>query len=124
VKRKAPLKRGKPLARSRLRSKQPAGGFPEEVRVKARRRSGGICEAGSLACTGKAAHFHHRKLRRFKDHSLINCLHVCAPCHQFIHDEHPEIARMFAWLLNSWDDPAELLPLKGDRWNEHHRSQR
>lgn len=124
MKRSSPLKRGKPLARSRLKAKQSAGGFPDHVRVQARVRSGGICEAGSSACTGKAAHFHHRKLRRFKDHSIQNCLHVCAPCHRWIHDEEPEVARMMGWLLNSWDDPAERPILKGDSWNTHHRSQR
>jgi hypothetical protein len=116
------MKRGKGLARSRLKNKQPAGGFPEEVRVKARLRSQGVCEVGSSACTGSAAHFHHRKLRRFKDHSLVNCLHACSACHALIHDQ-PELSYMMGWMVRSWQEPVEHLPKKGERWNAFHRPQ-
>lgn len=117
------MKRGKATARSRLKKKKPAHGFPEEVRVAARQRSGGICEVGSSACNGKATHLHHRKLRRFKDHTLVNALDSCRACHELIHSE-PQMAYMMGWLVHSWQEPRDHLPMKGDRWNEHHRSQR
>lgn len=119
LKRKTPLKQGKALARSRLRAKQPSGGFPEEVRVAARLRSKGICEAGTRACIGQASHFHHRKLRRFKDHSLINCLHVCYPCHLHIHGN-VLVSMAMGWIIASWEEPSEKLPRKGDRWRDFH----
>jgi len=124
LKRTKPMKRGKATARSRLKKKKPAHGFPEEVRVAARLRSDGICEAGSSVCNGKAVHFHHRKLRAHKDHTLVNCLHVCRGCHIFFHDQEPGTAYMMGWLVHSWQEPRDHLPMKGDRWNEHHRSQR
>jgi hypothetical protein len=92
--------------------------------MRVRLRSKGVCEAGSEVCNGKASHFHHRKLRRFKDHTDVNCLHVCPPCHTYIHDNHPEVARSMGWLLFSWETPMDRLPIKGDRWNTVRRSQR
>jgi predicted metal-binding protein len=98
------------MKRGRMKRKPPPGGFPEEVRMFVRRRSGGKCEVGSSVCTEKAAHFHHRKLRRHKDNSSINCLYACQPCHTLIHDK-VQMSYLLGWLVHSWDDPAEI-PVK------------
>lgn len=94
-----------------MKRKPPPLGFPEQVRMFVRRRSGGRCEVASRHCTGDASHFHHRKLRRHKDHSSANCLYVCAPCHRYIHDQMGEAAYLMGWLVHSWDDPA-VVPVK------------
>lgn len=79
-----------------------------------RRRSGGHCEAQSKHCTGEAAHFHHRKLRRHKDQSVVNCLHVCSACHRHIHDDTGK-AYLMGWLVRSFDDPAAVPIKRGSR---------
>lgn len=107
---RTPMKRGKPMARKRMKRKPPPQGFPEETRMAVMRRSGGRCEVKSKVCTGRAQHFHHRKLRRFKDHSTINCAHVCSGCHTEIHAR-PQVAYLMGWLLHEWDDPA-VIPLR------------
>jgi hypothetical protein len=113
---RTPLKRKKPLKQGsskRGRTRSP-GDFPEPVRIAASRRSGWRCEVGSSVCTGKAAHFHHRKLRSHRDQSLVNCLHVCATCHNYIHNAGISVAYMMGWLLHSWQDPAEVPVLFGE----------
>lgn len=82
-------------------------GFPEETRMAVRRRSAGRCESRLAVCTGDAAHFHHRKLRRHKDHSVVNCLHVCSACHTDIH-AHPTKSYLMGLLVHSWLDPADV----------------
>lgn len=110
---RTPLKRGKPLKRSRMKKKPPPQGFPQDVRLAVRRRSKERCETESVVCTGAAEHFHHRKLRRHKDHSAINCLHVCRACHFYIHDQMGNAAYLMGWLVHSWDDPASIPARKG-----------
>lgn len=49
-------------------------------------RSGGQCEALTIACTVQASHIHHIAGRSGSDpHRLENLLHVCSPCHSYIH---------------------------------------
>jgi hypothetical protein len=110
LRRKTPLKAGKPLARSRIARKPPPHGFPEEVRMIVRRRCGGRCEVGSEVCTGRAEHLHHRKLRRHKDHSEANALYCCQPCHLHIH-QYVTKAYLMGWLVHATYDPA-LVPVK------------
>lgn len=112
MKRNTPLKRGKPLARSRIQKKARPNGFPERTRLAVRRRSGGRCEAGSKHCSGPAAHLHHRKLRRHKDHSVVNALHVCRACHEHIH-ANPGVAYLMGWLVHEWADPAQVPAKRG-----------
>ena len=104
------MKRGKALARTRMNKKPPPQGFPEEVRMFVRRRSGGRCEVGSSVCTTTAQHFHHRKLRRHKDHTSVNCLYSCSSCHAYIH-AHPTMSYLMGFLVHSWDEPGEI-PVK------------
>lgn len=110
--RRTPLKRS-PLRRARQsqKRKRPTG-FTEGTKALVRRRSANQCEARSEACTHKAAHFHHRKLRRFGDHSEENCLHVCSACHLRIHDN-PEIAYVMGWMVQSFRESGEVPVLHG-----------
>ena len=121
--RKTAMKRSAPKVKARKehqRQRRQTGGFSDEVKMQARRRSKGVCEAGSSQCTGKAAHFHHRKLRRHNDHRLVNTLHVCSHCHAYIHDIAPIVAYAMGWLVNSWLEPGEVPVKHGDRWHEFH----
>ena len=99
---------------ARSRKKRPAkpspNGFPEETRMAIRHRSGGRCEVQWSGCVEVASHFHHRKLRRHKDQSEVNCLHACQPCHTAIH-ANPGKAYLMGVLVHAWDDPA-LIPVK------------
>lgn len=74
---------------------------PETRRI-VRLRSGGMCE---LKCNRLAAEMHHRKLRKYGDHSPDNCLHVCDPHHDWIH-ANPMDAYERGWLVRSTLDPA------------------
>lgn len=112
LKRKTPIKRGKPMARQRMKRTRPTGGeFSEETKAKARRRSGNRCEARSSVCTGRADHFHHRKLKgmggRSVDNRLVNCLHACNACHDYMH-KHSVLARLMGWIVHSTLDPADV----------------
>jgi 5-methylcytosine-specific restriction endonuclease McrA len=118
LKRKTPLKPGRPKpsrvkAPKLVRHHGGPGGFPEPVRLAVRLRSGGKCEVKSRVCTGDAAHFHHRKLRRHKDHSAVNCLHACRACHDHIH-ANPSKAYLMGWLVHEWLDPAEVMVKRGE----------
>ena len=111
LKRKTPLKGRSATKRTAGPQRRPEpNGFPEATRVAARRRSGGRCEAKLRVCTETAAHFHHRKLRRHKDHTLANCLHVCSACHDHIH-ANPTKAYLMGMLVHEWLDPGEV-PVK------------
>lgn len=63
--------------------------FTEAVKARVIRRSLGHCEAQLPGCWGKAVLFHHI-LRRSHggEGTEENCLHLCTPCHTWIHD-HP-----------------------------------
>jgi hypothetical protein len=110
--RKTPLKRS-PVKRARQsqKRKRPTG-FTEETKAQVRKRSANQCEVNSEGCSHKAAHFHHRQLRRHGDHSETNCLHVCSWCHLRIH-ENPEISYVMGWMVQSYRDPAEVPVLRG-----------
>lgn len=104
------------MKRTGFTKKAPPGGFHEKVKLEVSRRSKGICEVGSRVCTGKAQHYHHRKLRRSKDHRAINCLHVCNACHSLIHDREPRLAMMMGWLVSQWGDPATVPVIRGEKY--------
>lgn len=92
--------------------------FPEEVKANVRRRSGNWCEVRAAeVCTGQAAEFHHRKLRRHGDNREVNCLHVCDPCHDHVHgvDGRGSIgkSRLMGWIVHSMLDPAEVPVRRG-----------
>lgn len=112
---RSPMKRTKSPRQSRpKRQKRSPNEFPDDVKLAARRRSGGRCEARSNVCDGTAAHFHHRKLRRHKDQRLVNCLHVCGSCHRHIHDQ-VGVSYLLGWLVHSYADPAGVPARLGTR---------
>lgn len=101
---RSPLKRSP--SKRRKREADPAD-FTPEVRRVIERRSGGRCEAVAVAgCRRQADQVHHR-LRRSQGGlgTISNGLHVCAPCHTFIHGN-PALSRERGWLLASWDASA------------------
>jgi hypothetical protein len=58
-------------------------------------------------CTGAAGHVHHRKLRRFGDHTPINLLDVCLFCHDHIH-RYVKWSYDHGYLVRSHGDPASI----------------
>jgi len=76
-----------------------------KTQLQVRMRSNLLCEACAAA---RAVHIHHRKLRRFGDHSLINLLHVCSECHNSIH-ANPTDSYGRGLLVHSYDDPADVM---------------
>lgn len=75
------------------------GEFTPAARNEVERRSGGRCEAMTSICRGPAVHIHHI-LRRSQGGkgTADNGLHVCQPCHTFLHD-HPEMAYARGWMV-------------------------
>lgn len=111
--RKTPL-RSKGIVRRAPHSKKPkrSSGFTEETKARVRRRSGNQCEVRGEGCTHKAYEFHHRKLRRFGDHTPENCLHACLACHHYIH-ANPELSYVMGWLVPSYKEPIKVPVLRG-----------
>lgn len=89
----AQLKRVKPI-----RHKASPNDFSDDVKAAVERRSGGLCEANTPVCRNVARHHHHIKPRRARDNSESNDLHVCSPCHIFIH-AYPSISYAEGWLI-------------------------
>ncbi len=82
-----------------------------ETRLALLQRSGGQCELRFTSpCVGVACHAHHRKLRRFGDHRLVNLLWLCSAHHLMAHTDPDCYAR--GWLVRSFDDPelVEVMP--------------
>lgn len=123
MKRNVALKPGKPLARTgfkrkppkaRPKTRKPTGTeFPETVKAAVRRRSGNRCEIRSSVCADRLDHFHHRKLRRFKDNREENCLAACSSCHDYAH-LHRVLAELMGWIVRSTMDPAKVPVRKGE----------
>lgn len=56
------------------------------------------------ACSGRAEHRHHRKMRsQGGSDDPSNLLAVCWACHRWIHD-HPSVSYGRGWLVRSWDE--------------------
>lgn len=103
---RSPLKRKTPLRRGVFKRKPTRDPITPETRAFVIARApGGLCEARCHDgyCdpeTGRiynATHMHHIRRRRHGDHSAANLLHVCAWCHQWIH-EHVAEAKQKGWL--------------------------
>jgi hypothetical protein len=111
LQRRTPLRAKGPVRRARQsqKRKRPTG-FTDETKARVRRRSANQCEIPG--CPRKGEHFHHRKLRRFGDHSHENCLHVCGVHHTWIH-ANPEASYTLGYLVQSWRSPVEVPVLPG-----------
>lgn len=86
-----------PRAKKRRGSKAE---FSEEVKAQVARRSLGHCEAQTEACWGKATLFHHIRRRKTPDGSAENAMHLCLPCHDWIHG-HVALSEERGWLIRS-----------------------
>ena len=78
--------------------------IPRASREEVAERSGGVCE---VCHRTPATHMHHRKPRRFKDHTPANLLHLCLLDHVDIH-AHPARSYAAGLLLHSYEDPREV----------------
>lgn len=102
------MKRGGRLVRRiplrRTSAKRAPNDITPETRKALRERSRGVCEVCAVAA---AVHAHHRKLRRYGDHRLVNLLDLCFDCHATIH---ANVARSLALglLVPGWADPADV----------------
>lgn len=110
------LKRGKPMARQRMK-RTPAkldNEFPDTVKAAVRRRSGNRCEMASAVCTGTIEHFHHRKLRsQGGGPEITNALGACNSCHAYAHNNRT-LAFLMGWCVRSTSDPAKVPVRKGE----------
>jgi len=101
---RSPLIRRTPLRRTPIRrSSTSKADFHPSVRHEIARRSKGRCEAGTPDCVGRATMIHHiRRRSQGGKGTVANGLHVCAPCHTFIHD-HPWLSAEAGWLARGVD---------------------
>lgn len=91
----------------------PKKRVPPEVAETVVNRAMGMCEIMSreTGCNGRAEHLHHRRLRsQGGEHTVENLIHICSPCHAWLH-AHPAIAYTNGWLVKGVKDPAEV-PVK------------
>lgn len=96
-----------PLKRTGFKSKSKPSKteFTEPAKAEMRIRSSGRCEVGSTICRGEAVVFHHIKRRSQGGKGIAsNGLHVCVPCHTWIHD-HPAESFKNGWLVRGHGDP-------------------
>ena len=114
---RSPVKRGRtPLRRrTRLRALGARGLAHRErmdrLRLVVMERAKGRCEAAVVGvCRGEAVHAHHVwPSGRGGPDVVENLIAVCAPCHDWIHNGDPELARIYGFLrsdLPSADDAA------------------
>ena len=83
-------------------------GFSDETRDQIWQRAGGLCEARCAPqCRIWGFWCHHRLLRRHGNHSTVNGLLVCTPCHQLIHTA-GRAAYDAGLLVRSWANPADI----------------
>lgn len=106
LQRRAPMKRtpmkrsATPMRRTQMKRKpsKSKAEFPPDVREAVARRSLGHCEAQTEVCWGTATMIHHiRRRSQGGTGTFENALHVCAPCHDWIH-LHPATSRERGWL--------------------------
>ena len=86
--------------------------MPEHVAEAVIERSGGKCEAMNFPiCVGRAEQLHHRQLRsQGGEHTVVNLIAVCSPCHSRFHREVAE-AQSQGWIVRSTREPADV-PMK------------
>lgn len=97
-----------PLKRTAMKRKpvKSKAEFHPSVRVAIALRSRGKCEACAPGCTRRATVIHHRRRRSQGGGADVdNGLHVCNPCHLFIH-ANVELAIRNGWLLLSSPSPG------------------
>jgi hypothetical protein len=95
---------------------RPKAAVPAARRKSLIERSERLCEAWLTGCWGRATDPHHRITRKdggrhgqAKERSdrMSGLLHVCRPCHRWIH-EHPAAAEPMGLLLPESAIPAQV----------------
>ena len=86
--------------------------IPKHIAEAVRERAEGRCEAMNFPiCNGRAEQLHHRRLRsQGGEHTVVNLIAVCAPCHNRFHREVAEAVSQ-GWIVRSVHEPAEV-PMK------------
>ena len=80
--------------------------MPQHVAQAVIDRADGSCEVMNFPfCTGTAGPIHHRKISG-REHSVSACIHICKPCHDWIH-ANPAVSYERGWLVKMNRDPAE-----------------
>lgn len=80
----------------------------DAVRPTIERRSQGWCEVRLPGCAGRAAHVHHRKLRKQGgDNSPANLLAACQICHHLAHS-YPLASYEAGFLVRATSDPDRI----------------
>lgn len=75
--------------------------FTAAAKAEIRRRSKGACEVQETNCWHRATLFHHILRRGVGGKGTAdNGLHLCVPCHQFVH-EHVAESYERGWLRRS-----------------------
>ena len=76
------------------------------IAAKVKERAGDRCEFGIPGvCRFVPNHLHHRKLRRFGDHSFWNLVFICTACHDYAH-AHALEAYEKGWLVSAEGNPT------------------
>jgi len=92
-----------PLKRSSMRRKpaRSKGEFHPAVRAAIESRSRGRCEADTPVCTISGSVIHHILRRSQGGMGVVtNGLHLCDPCHRYIH-ENPSESYANGWMARS-----------------------
>lgn len=88
-----------------MAAKQPTAAVCAAVDSRARY----CCERCGREVDGGSRH--HRKLRRFGDHSVANLVLLCGSgttgCHGHVH-ANPKQSYLDGWLVHSWHEPAAV----------------
>lgn len=83
------------------KSRKSEAEFSPEVRAQVERRSLGLCEVQEVGCWGRATMMHHiRRRSQGGGGTIENALHVCPPCHQWVH-QHVTESEERGWLVRS-----------------------
>lgn len=98
-----------------ISKEERTGDVSRSTREAVLNRANGRCEARvSPRCVGVPEHIHHRKLRRFGDHTAVNLLAVCHACHIIIHSR-PIRAYHSGMMVRGTADPA-MQPVRPGPW--------
>jgi hypothetical protein len=123
---KSPLPRSQPPRNTRqaAKPKRRPQGVPTSVRSALAARSEGMCEIGTVGCTGRATDLAHRKkvgaggrkgAAAKTHHVLSNALAACRSCHQNAHYA-PGAAYWRGWHVLENQHPADVPVLRRQQW--------
>jgi 5-methylcytosine-specific restriction endonuclease McrA len=85
-----------------------------EVAAAVITRSEWACEASAPPCVGRAEVMHHRRLRSQGGPDTVeNLMHICNPCHLWLH-AHPAKAAAWGMILRAGDRLVDIPDLLGE----------